>query len=402
MSVTVPTTGELSEDILSQIEGSIEQTVPLLPKAFIRVLAKVFAGAVVILYRYAGFIFLQIFVAHATMRETTISGRKIRPLVEWGRLAGVGDPLEASRAEHIIRVEVLSQVGVLPAGSQLVDSTTGVIHMTTTDVPLDDDTVLVRIRAMSDQYGGDGSGSIGNLSVGQSISFAAPIPNISRFAEVDEQTVTGASAELEGAYRARVLRRFQRRPQGGADADYRDWAESVPGIARAWPYPGDPGEVMLAIEATEESSGDPDGIPTLAQIAAVEQAVVYDEEGLPYRRPACAQVNVIPIVRTGFAVEVIGLSAPGLEADAEAAIEAAIDDYLRSREPYSVGLSVLPRRDRVTLAGVSGVADDAASAIGGTIVSVVLRDDTNAVISAYTLDPGELAKLDSITFSGEA
>jgi len=308
----------------------------------------------------------------------------------------------AQRAEHVVRVSVLTQTGVLSAGSQLVDSTTGVIHLTTQDVALDDDQVLVPIRAMSDQYGGDGSGAIGNMSDGQAISFAAPLPNVARLAEIDSQTVTGADAETEDAYRARVLRRFQRRPQGGAYADYRDWAESVPGIARAWPYSGDPGEVDLFIEATEASSGDPDGIPTPAQITAVESAVVYDEEGLPYRRPACAQVNVVPIVRSGFSVEVIGLSAPGLEVDAQDAIEAALDDYLRSREPYIVGLSVLPRKDRVTLAGVSGAADDAVSAIGGTIVSVTLRDESDVEITAYTLQPGELAKLADVTFSEEA
>lgn len=398
MSLSVPTTQDLADDILAQIEASLEQTIPILPKAFLRVLAKIFAGAVVILYRYAGFIFLQLFVAHATMRETTINGRIVRPLVEWGRLVGIGDPLEAQRAEHALSVTVVSQVGFLAAGSQVVDAATGVIHLTTTDVALNAPTVVVPIRASSDQSGGDGSGSIGNLAPGQSVSFASPTPSIARDAVVIAQTLTGADAETEDAYRARIIRRFQRRPQGGAYADYRDWAEGVAGIVRAWPYTAAaPGQVDVYIEATEASSGSPDGVPTPAQIAAVENAVLYDEDGQPYRRPANAQTNIHAIFRTAFDVDIVGISATNLPA-AQAAIEEAIDDYLRAREPFLVGISVLPRRDRVTLAGVSGVADDAVSALGGTIASVQLLL-SGIPTPAYTLSPGELAKLGSVTYA---
>lgn len=398
MSLTVPTTQALSDSIVTQLETSLSQTIPILPKAFLRVLAKVFAGAIVVLYRYAGFIFLQLFVAHATMSETMINGRRVRPLVEWGRLIGVGDPVPAEQAEHTITVTVLSQVGTLPAGSQVLDPTTGVIHLTTADVALDAATVTVPIRASSDQSGGDGAGAIGNMANGQQVQFASPLPNIARVAVVASQTVTGADAELEDAYRARIQRRFARRPQGGAYADYRDWAEGVPGIARAWPYTSaSPGQVNVYVEATEASSGSPDGIPTGPQLTAVANAMVYDEEGLPYRRPACAQVNVLAITRTTFDVTIYGLSAPSLP-EAKAALEAAVDDFLREREPYITGLSLLPRKDRVTLAGVSGVADDAVNAAGGTMTSVKLFHAALETTS-YTLGPGELAKLGTVTYA---
>ena len=92
MSLTTPTTKQISDNIISQIEATISQSVPLLPKAFIRVLAKALAGVVTILYKYAGFIFLQMFVRYASFSETTINGKTLTPLVEWGRLIGVGDP----------------------------------------------------------------------------------------------------------------------------------------------------------------------------------------------------------------------------------------------------------------------------------------------------------------------
>jgi uncharacterized phage protein gp47/JayE len=397
MSLATPTTGELTENIVGQVESAIGEAVPLLPKAFARVFAKAWAAVLILVYKYAGFIFLQLFVAHATMRETTILGVKLRPLVEWGRLIGVGDPEPATQAEHTVNVTVTNQTGSLPAFSQLVHPSSGVVHLTTAAVALDDDTVQVTVRASSDQDGGQGAGVIGNLEVGDVVSFANPLPNVATDAVVAAQTVTGADAESADAYRQRIIRRFQRRPQGGAYADYQQWGEEPPGILNVYPYTGDPGEVDVYVEATPESSGDPDGIPTSAQLTEVQESIDLDDTGLASRRPANAAVNVLPISRVAFDVEVVGLIADD-EPAAEAAIEAAVDEHLRSREPFIVGLSLLPRRDRITAAAVAGVVDEAASAVGATITSVTVEQGA-AEIQAYTLGDGEKAKLGTITFS---
>ena len=92
MALDIPTTAELTATMVSQIESAISQTIPLLPKSFTRVLAKARAGIDVQLYRYAGFIWLQEYVKHATMEECTINGKRVRPLVEWGNLIGLGEP----------------------------------------------------------------------------------------------------------------------------------------------------------------------------------------------------------------------------------------------------------------------------------------------------------------------
>src|SRR5690242_19672548 len=153
MSLAVPSSQEIADNIIGQIEAALSQTVPLLPKAFTRVLGKVLAGVLVILYKYGGFIFLQLFVSTASMAETVVNGKTIKPLVEWGRLIGVGDPLAATRAELDITVTVTNQVGTLPAGSQLLRTDTGVVYQTTTVVALSAPTVTVTVRATSDQLG---------------------------------------------------------------------------------------------------------------------------------------------------------------------------------------------------------------------------------------------------------
>nr|MCH9737100.1 hypothetical protein [Actinomycetes bacterium] len=61
MSLTTPTTKEISDNIIAQLEASFSQTIPLLQKAFFRVLSTVLAGVFILLYKYGGFMFLQMF-----------------------------------------------------------------------------------------------------------------------------------------------------------------------------------------------------------------------------------------------------------------------------------------------------------------------------------------------------
>ena len=391
MSLTTPTTGELASTIVAQLEGALSQTIPLLPKSFSRVLAKVFAATVVLLYKYGGFIFLQMFVAHATAAETVVNGKKIRPLVEWGRLIGIGDPYAATRAEVSIEVTVLTQSGSLPAQSVLLYSDTGVIYRTIAAVDLDAPTVTVTARAVSAQNGGTGAGEIGNREVGDVLAFANTPANVSTDATVVAAVVTGADGEITDAYRARIFRRFQRKPQGGARADYQAWAEEVEGIVHAYPYAGDPGEVDVYCEATEASSGSEDGIPTAAQLEAVADSIELEASGLATRRPANAAVNTLPITRTEFDIEISGLDPDTTET--RDAIEEAIDEYLRAREPYLVGLSRLPREDRITQVSIGGIIDDVVSADGAIVTAVEMTPGPG-----YTLGTGEKAKLGTITY----
>jgi len=389
MALVTPTTQQIADTIVAQIEASLSQTVPLLPKAFTRVLAKALAGTLVLVYRYAGSAHLQMFVRHASIRETTINGVKVRPLVEWGRLIGVGDPIDATRAELVVDVTVDVQTGTLAAGSQVVRAETGVVYQTTAPVALDAAVVAVTIRATSDPDGGGGAGVVGNLEIGDALTFANPLPNVSADVVVTSVAEVGADAETEDAYRGRVERRFQRKPQGGAYADYQVWAEGVAGVAAAYPYTGDPGQVDVYVEATD--TVDPDGIPDAALLTSVSEAIELDDDGLANRRPANALVNVVAISRLEFSVTVGNLDAED-PAAAQASIDAAVDEYFRARQPFVTGLSTLPRNDRVTQGAVGGVVNEVASAAGATVgyVELELAGD---LITSYTLGDGELAKL---------
>ena len=397
MSLVTPTTKELSDQIIAQLESSLNQTIPLLPKAFNRVLSKSLSFVFILLYKYGGFIFLQIFVDTATIQDTEILGQTVSPLKLWGRLIGIGDPAAATSAELTIDITVTNQSGNLEAGTQLLNSDNGVTYIILATVVLDAPTVSASIKAVADQAGGNGSGSIGNLENGAIVSFANPLANVNQDAVVTATDVQGADGETTEAYRQRIKDKFRKRPQGGAYADYQEWATSVVGIINAYPYTSpNPGQVDVYSEATEESSGSPDGIPTGAQLQAVLDAVELDEDGLATRRPATAYVNSYPITRRGFDVTVFGLVVDN-PSQIQDDIETALNEYFFAREPYIPGVSVPPRNDRITQSGVGGVVEDIVSANEGIFDSVALSSDAIPV-GTYTLVEGEKAKLSSLVF----
>jgi len=397
MTIQTPTTAEINANIIAQLEASLNRSVPLLPRSFLRVLAKALAGVMTILYKYAGFIFLQVFVTTASFRETEVNGRRVVPLIEWGRLIGVGDPKESEQAELTIILTVESQGGVLPINSQLLNAQTGVTYLTLSGVELNAPTKTVLVRAVADQTGTGGAGALGNMNPGDVMAFVNPQAAVAQSTTVESQNVTGAEAESEAAYRQRVVERFQRRPQGGAYADYEQWGEAVAGILNVYPYTSDcPGQVDVYVEATEASSGSADGIPTLAQLESVLAAIELDENGLASLRPAGALVNAFPIKRKDFTVTVSGLAVADLATTREE-VTAAVKEFFLTRAPYIVGLNVPPRADRITASGVAGVVDDIVSARGGIFSGSVITLDSNP-IDIYTLGIGEKAKAGAVVY----
>ena len=93
------TTAEVYSNLIAQFEASLGQSVPVLPVAFLRVLAKALAGLYIVLYKYIGAGVLQGFVQTASASPTEVNGKTITPLEFWGELIGVGLPRRATAAE---------------------------------------------------------------------------------------------------------------------------------------------------------------------------------------------------------------------------------------------------------------------------------------------------------------
>lgn len=397
MSIDTTTIKGISDGIVSQLEQSLNTQFPLLPKAFNRVLAKAIASAFIMLTHYSNFIQLQQYVLTCSANDIKILGFTINPLSFWGDLIGVASRKLGERAIMTATVTVSTTSGVLDAGTQLTSAANGFTYITSQAYNLTSPSIEIEIKAANDESGNYGVGSLGNLEIGDTVSFINPPVNVGKNAIIASEVQTGADPETTDAYRNRVITAFKRRKQGGAYIDYQSWGEEVPGIVNVYPYTGQPGEVDVYSEATEASSGSPDGIPTPTQLDAVKKSIEFDQNGKATRRPAGTFVNTYPIERTGFKVKVNSLVVDNI-AQVQQDIETAVTEFFVAADPWIEGLSVPPRTDTVSTVEVEAVIVDVVKANGGTFLNaqVSLFDDTP--VSIYQLGVGEKAKLSEITF----
>jgi uncharacterized phage protein gp47/JayE len=396
MALDTPTTQEISDTIVAQISASISQSIPLLPIGFTRILAKILAAVFILLFKYIGWNFLQIFVRTASFQETIVLGQTLTPLIEWGRLIGIGDPNPSTPAELVVDIEVINQVGSLLAGTQLTSNKNGVTYLLLSPVTLDAATVQGTIRASTDIEGNTAVGAAGNLDPADIVSFVQPLDNVERDTVVDSTSVIGVDGEVEEDYRQRVIDRFQKLAQGGSGVDYTIWG-IIAGIVNIYPYKGTPGFVDVYAEANTDL--DPDGIPTSAQLLAIADAITFDDDGLQTRKPVNAKLNVYAITRKGYTITITGLTVDD-PVTVKANIDAAITAYFLDREPFIDGVTTLPRRDFIKVSNVNSIVDDFVSAAGGSFTSTAIEITIGAVPVPVQdqLGIGEKAKADAINY----
>ena len=404
MTTARKTATQIKDMIITQLETSLNTTIPLLPKSFNRVIAKALGGIFVLLYQFAGWILLQMFVKTASNKPVTVNGVTITPLKMWGEQAP-GGPItqnDGQRAERDIEITVITQTGSLTSGMRVINTATEMIYTLVGDVPLDAATKTATIRATK-------AGDLGNVDPGETLSFMSPPSTVQKkvtvVTSIPDLSVLGVDPEETEDYRRRVSNRYAARPQGGAYADYRDWAEAVAGVKNAYPYSGwsfatswpsgGPGWVFVFIESTS----DPDGIPPDpgSLLTAVAAAIENEISGLASRRNINAKVDVKPISRTAFDVT---MATPGYAedvGDVKDAIEEALEEYFLDRGPYIFGLHRPPRKDFITKAEVGGVVGLVAQALGATVTSITISVG-GTDHRFYPLQEGEKAKLGSVTW----
>lgn len=390
-------TTDIANNLLSQFSAALGQTVSVVAKSALRVIAFAVGGVFSLLWKYLGWIFQQMFVDTATFGEVVINGLPINPLVAWGNLIGVGSPTPATQAEATVDVTVTNQTGSISAGTQLIKADTGVIYDVVTSILLDAATVTVTVRAVGDQNGGDGAGSIGDLTAGNTLQFVSAFSNIERDATVNTVTVNGEDAETEENYRQRVIERFKQRPQGGAGVDYVIWGKTVAGVVDILPYVNetDPGVVDVYVE----TDNPPDGIPTAAELQAVKDAVELDSDGLATRRPITASVNTIAITRTDFTVTVTGITGVSDLPQVQSDINELIGIFFVARRPFIDGVTLPPRTDKILQTSIIGIVEDVVTAAGGQFTNAQFELTAGGgFITSYTLGTGEKASVQSVVF----
>lgn len=112
-------------------------------------------------------------------------------------------------------------------------------------------------------------GTAGRTAVGTPLSPVAPVPGLSSATVASGGLQGAADAETDDAYRANIIARIQAPPGGGTAADWRRWALAVPGVERAFVFPGllGLGSVGVAVLGAGGS------LPDAPLVAAVQAAL---------------------------------------------------------------------------------------------------------------------------------
>lgn len=371
----IPSALEIKNRIVSDLEQSLNQTTPLLPKAFNRVLAGAIAGVILLLYQAILWTYSQIFPDSADVTALKLLGSLVGVELLPAEFAVITATVPGTESYTVSE-------GVLFRGSNNVAykvTTAGVV------------TSGIASVSMTAQV----SGEIGNLANGSVLSIVSPDPSLIGTATVTGTTVSGDDQEDIDSFRVRVSAAYKKRKTGGSPVDYEAWALETPNVNWASPVdsPTLPGDIIIFIKVDNQ----PDGIPTAGQLAEVMTYLkVNPRTGLRDRHPIGPDPIPTAITRREFDLEVfIQDGTPTIQAE----ITSALTNYLENREPYNMAIS-LTRQDTISRGGLSDVASDIATPLGASIISVNLTQvDPMQEIQSYQLYGGEFGKVRNITYT---
>jgi hypothetical protein len=395
-------TDEIKTLIIGFLQHEFNNKLQILPKSFIKILATVLAAVYIALFKQIGWMFLQMFPETAYFGEINILGIRIRPLVKWGVLWGVGEPRPGTQWRGTITVNVVIKNTALSTGTQLKSDLTGKIYIVDETKTLENDTETVDLICTS-------IGTIGNLETGDNLYFVAPLGNVKKEAVVTTVLEVAIDDESEADYRYRVVNRWRVQPQGGALADYRIWGMEVSGVLNIYPYNDDDSPNGVILYVSGNPAVFPDRIPSAALLVAVGNACTYNPEtGIANRKPMTAAIdpqnngtyaNIRPVALRIFDIYIEGLTGiSALEFSDNA--RQPIKEYFLGREPYIRGLSDDNNKtNSVSKNNVSSVVDQVAISLKAEFENVIMKEGGN-VIPVYTLGMGELCDLGDLYING--
>lgn len=391
MPITIPTTQEITDQNLANIEARLNQTTPASDRAFNAVLAVMEALAYTSLYKYAADRSLAAYVMTAQGED----------LDNWGAEYAV--PRKTAVAAVLVLTLTGTNATVIPAGTVFVADANFAQYISQAEVTIAAGTCAPVVAAVE-------PGTSGNLTPGDTLVLVNQIAGASGVPVVASTTTTGADAESDDAYRVRVLDVQRAQGGGGNSADYRNWAQAVAGVVRCFPFSGPPWDSgitpsppqrTLYIECTTTIQAD--GIapqPLLDQVRA--EATTDPLTGLA-RQPlglTDATLYVQAISRTAIYVQVSALNVPsGQTAQCQTAIAAAMTTYLAQIEPFVTGLDpAFGRNDTITNLTISRITQAVLTAYGASAANIGFGLGVGVFNSSYTVQQGERAKLGAIAY----
>ncbi len=362
--VTIPTVAQIRQQIIADIEARIGTTIPLLPKAFIRVLATALAGIAALLYRVAAWVYRQIFPQTADDEALMRQGERYAII----RIAAVKARLTATATGD--------NDTVIPTGTLWV-SAASLVYQQTVEAIIAGGTATITVECLT-------AGDAGTLSVGAVLTIASPIAGLNSTATVASVVTTGEDQEALEDYRTRVMERMQNAPQGGAAPDYVAWAREVAGIVKAFAYNTAAGYVTVyplqAITGTAR-------IPAAGKITEVQDYVSAAE-----RRPLCANVLAAAMTELSVTVTITGLS-PN-DAATKTAVQATLTAYFYAAYPKQYPDEPAPT-DKLSVAAIWA----AVAAAGAVASAAEMNVPGVGATTSYQLGNAQIAKLGTLSWA---
>lgn len=267
-----PTITTITQRIEKAIEARLFDNLAMLRNSILRILARVFAGAIHGNYGYLEWLSRQLFV---TTSDTFW-------LNQQGKMWGVNRRPGSFATGSVI---FTGTNGISIPIDTRVQSEEGIEYVTIDTGTIAGGQLILNVQAVL-------SGESGNFDSGTLptpvFQLVSPISGVDDIVGLNSDMTGGVDEEDDESYRARILQRIQQIPAGGSAADYVRWALEVPGVARAWCYPLEdgPGTVATVITASGDS---PTPSSTLLQ-----EVTDYIEA----RRPVTAQQRVASITNS--------------------------------------------------------------------------------------------------------
>ena len=389
----MPDLNSLYNEIKASFASTYNQNVSPLPKSFLNILSKVLAGLMNAVYKYGNFTSKQIFLKTASFEPITLDdGTVIRPLVEVARKYGIGEPTPATQAELEAQATVTA-AGTIPSGTQLTNKATGVIYTTTQDYTVTSGTINLSILASGDATNTGGFGVIGNMEIGDIVTFVNPQITAAE-ASIVTVLITAADAETEDSYRNKVITAAKQERLPNNYLWYRQEAEAI-GTVRVYPYTStNAGFIDIYVKSTLSGSV----IPTQTQLDEVLNAVTFDDAGINQLPANITGINVLPVTTKSFSITINTITSNNELASIQTAITAALQDLFANYEPYIAAIDVTDaRKDLIDLQEINGLVYSTAKARGATVGGVTLFESGSS-ITKYLLDKDELATLASVDY----
>lgn len=376
-----PTLTELRERNRNFIKTSLTSIGQLLRMSVLYVMGDVVAGMSYLHYGYLDYIAKQTNPATATDEW----------LVAWGALKSI--TRKTATAATCATVAFTGTRGSTIASGTVLNRSDGYQYTLDAEVTLGTDgTGTGAITAVLPDASDDstGGGDDGNADSGTELTLDTAVDGVDSTVTCSVAISGGEDIEAVETFRSRILLAYQNTPQGGSDADYKEWALAVASVTRAWVSPRilGGGTVGIYIMTDGDSTTNDDGFPTgtdgvssgetqyAAKVATGIQLTVADY--IYSLRPTTAVVYVCSPIKKSVNFTISGLS--DATSTTTTAITAAINDiFFENSEPGG----------KIYLSDINAAIADIDDTDGFIITSPTAN---------ISLDTGEMPVIGTITY----